>query len=152
MSLQYLTVRIGSMWYGLPLASIIEVLNLVALAELPEAGDDVLGLLTLRDHIIPVVDLRLRFHLPNPQLHLSTPVVAVRGESEEQRIGFVVDEVDRVVALSADTQIKAANSPYIVGAVQLESYVLLILDISSFFESSDLHSILDTHRGTEVVK
>src|SRR4051794_27067054 len=103
MSLQYLTVRIGAMWHGIPLASIIEVLPFVALADLPEAGDDVLGLMTLRDYIMPVVDLRLRFRQPNSQLHLSTPIVAVRTENSEQKIGFVVDEVDRVVTLSADT-------------------------------------------------
>jgi purine-binding chemotaxis protein CheW len=135
MSLQYLTVRIGGMWYGISLTAIIEVLHMVALAELPEAEPDVLGLLTLRDHIMPVVDLRVRFHQSSTQLHLSTPIVAVRAGSDEQMIGFVVDEVDSVVALSADTPIKSTNSPYIAGAVQLDSYVLLILDLPSFFEN-----------------
>jgi chemotaxis signal transduction protein len=151
MSLQYITARVGNMWYGIPLASVIEVLHLVALTELPEGGDDVLGLLTLRDHIMPVVDLRVRFHQLNVQLHLDTPIVGVRGGADK-RVGFVVDEVDRVVALSADTPIIATNSPYVAGAIQLESYVLLILDTASFFESSDANAKVGINRGIQVAE
>jgi purine-binding chemotaxis protein CheW len=137
MSLQYLTVQICGMWYGIPLGSIIEVLHMVSLADLPEAEPDVLGLLTLRDHIIPVIDLRVRFHCQSARLHVSTPIVAVRGLSEGQRVGFVVDDVDSVVKLTAETPIQASNFPYITGAVQLDSYVLLLLDIPSFFTESN---------------
>jgi purine-binding chemotaxis protein CheW len=133
MSLQYLTVRIGGAWYGIPLAAIVEVLNMVALSELPEAEPDVLGLLTLRFHIMPVIDLRMRFHQTQVALHLSTPIVAIRADDDRQMVAFVVDEVDAVVNLSTDTPIATTNSPYIAGAIQLDSYVLLILDIPSFF-------------------
>jgi len=136
MTFQYLTARIGGMWYGIPLTSIIEVLNMVSLADLPEADPDVLGLLTLRDHIMPVIDLRVRFHCQEAVLHLSTPIVAVRGQFAGQMMGFVVDDVDSVVMLSAETPIQASNFPYITGAVQLDNYVLLLLDIPSFFTAS----------------
>ncbi|HEX2619323.1 MAG TPA: chemotaxis protein CheW [Phototrophicaceae bacterium] len=138
MALQYLTVRIGGMWYGIPLTAIIEVIHMVALAELPETESDVLGLLTLRDQIMPVVDLRLRFHQSNTNLSLNTPIVAVRAENHDLMMGFVVDEVDSVTVLDTDTPIKATNSPYLAGAVQLEAFMLLILDIPSFFGSSNL--------------
>src|SRR5215213_6547359 len=103
MSFQYLTVQIGGSWYGIPLSSIIEALHIVALADLPETDPDVLGLLTLRDHIMPVIDLRVRFHCQDTQLHMSTPIVAVRGPSSEQMVGFVVDDVDSVVVLGPQT-------------------------------------------------
>lgn len=143
MSLQYLTVRVGGMWYGIPLAAIIEVLHMVALAELPEAEEDVLGLLTLRNHIMPVVDLRVRFHQTHTKLELNTPIVAVREETDNQMIGFVVDEVDSVVLLDSDTPIKASNSPYLAGAVQLDTYMLLLLDIPTFTERSGLGAALE---------
>jgi purine-binding chemotaxis protein CheW len=138
MSLQYLTARIGEMWYGISLSSIIEVLHMVSLAELPEAEPDVLGLLTLRDHIMPVIDLRVRFHCQNMRLHVSTPIIGVRGLSDGQMIGFAVDDVDSVIRLDSATSIQASSFPYITGAVQLDSYVLLLLDIPSFFIESHL--------------
>ena len=133
MSFQYLTVQIGGSWYGIPLSSVIEALHMVALADLPEAAPDILGLLTLRDHIMPVIDLRVRFHCQNTKLHMSTPIVAVRSPSSEQMVGFVVDDVDSVVVLGPEISIQATHFPYMAGAVQLESYVLLLLDIPSFF-------------------
>lgn len=141
MPMQFLAVRVGPMWYGISLPAVIEVLQMVALAELPETGPDVLGLLTLRDHIMPVIDLRVRFHQTNTQLSLRTPIVAARGSHDSEMIGFVADEVDRVITIGADVEIKPMNSPYITGAVQLESYVLLMLDIPSFFESVSFNTL-----------
>jgi purine-binding chemotaxis protein CheW len=129
------------MWYGISLPAVIEVLQMVALTELPETDPDVLGLLTLRDHIMPVIDLRVRFHQTSMQLSLRTPIVAVRGSHDTEMIGFVADEVDRVVTIGADVEIKPMNSAYITGAVQLEHYVLLMLDIPSFFESTSFKAI-----------
>jgi purine-binding chemotaxis protein CheW len=138
MSFQYLTVQIGGSWYGIPLSSIIEALHMVALADLPEAAPDILGLLTLRDHIMPVIDLRVRFHCQDTQLRMSTPIVAVRGQSSKQMMGFVVDDVDSVVMLGPAASIQVTHSPYVAGAVQLDSYVLLLLDIPSFFAEINL--------------
>jgi purine-binding chemotaxis protein CheW len=138
MSFQYLTVQIGGMWYGISLGAIIEVLHMVSLADLPETDADVLGLLTLRDHIMPVVDLRVRFHCQEALLHLSTPIVAVRSPVDGQMVGFVVDDVDSVVRLGTETPIQASSFPYITGAVQLDNHVLLLLDIPSFFAENAL--------------
>lgn len=138
MSLQYLTAQIGGMWYGIPLDAVIEVLQMVSLTELPKAEPDVLGLLTLRDHIMPVIDLRVRFGCRDTQLHVSTPIIGVRGPSDGQRVGFVVDDADSVVRLDAETPIQASSFPYLSGAVQLDRYVLLLLDIPSFFAEGNL--------------
>ena len=61
--MQYLCCRVGTEWYGVEVSRVIEVLHFAALHEVPGAKPDVLGLLTLRDLIMPVIDLRLRFGL-----------------------------------------------------------------------------------------
>jgi len=124
-----LSVRIGSQWFGIAIGSLIEVLHLVALTELPAAPPDVLGLLTVRKQVMPVVDLRRRFALEDTSLHLDTPLIAVR--TAEGPLGLVVDEAEDVghytAAQVADYDGK--ESPYIQTVIQRPEGLLLILDV-----------------------
>ncbi len=90
----YLSFRVGTEWYGIDVDSVLEVLHFVALTELPAASSDIVGLLTARDRIMPVIDLRLRFGLPNPNYRLDTPIIAVHTASGP--VGLVVDDTENV--------------------------------------------------------
>lgn len=123
-----LSLRVGQQWYGIAVDSVIEVLHLVALTELPAATPDVLGLMTVRNVVMPVIDLRLRFGLDDAPLRLDTPVIAIRTENGP--IGLVVDEADDVEQIS-ETQMSAydsADSPYVASVARLPERLLLLLD------------------------
>ena len=77
-TVNYLSFRVGPEWYGVELGYITEVLHLVGLTEVPGTGADVLGLLTLRNTVMPVVDLRVRFRLPDAALQLNSPMMGSR--------------------------------------------------------------------------
>lgn len=122
----YLSFRIGPEWYGVELDDIIEVLHFMALTELPAAPPDVLGLMVLRDTVMPVVDLRLRFDLPNASLTLNTPIIAVR--TPHGPIGMVVDDVDDVEQVTEFVQHHETLSPYVNGVAKLPTRLLLLFD------------------------
>jgi len=130
---QYLCCRVGTEWYGVEVSQVIEVLHFVALHEIPGAKPDVLGLLTLRDLIMPVIDLRVRFGLSRAELNVDTPIIAVNTSNGP--VGLVVDDVDDVEQV---TQIKAEQgkeSPFTLGTARLDNRLLLILDIAHFREA-----------------
>jgi purine-binding chemotaxis protein CheW len=117
---------VGAQWYGVDVDTVIEVLHFVALTELPGASSDVLGLLTLRDRVMNVVDLRLRFAVPDAALSLQTPIVAL--ETGKGPLGIVADEVDDVVDLPELADYEGTGAPYIAGAATLADQLLLLLD------------------------
>ncbi len=127
----YLSFRVGRQWYGIGVESVVEVLHLVALTELPAAAPDVLGLMTLREMVIPVIDLRRRFGQPEAPLHLHTPIIVVHGQRGP--IGLVIDEADDVERITEAQMAvyEGGDSPYVQAVAKLEGgRLLLILDTS----------------------
>jgi len=128
----YLRFRVGQEWYGIDVRSVVEVLHLIALTELPDAPPDVLGMMRLREAIAPVIDLRLRFGLANAAYHLSTPIIAAQTPSG--LLGLVVDDVDDLERIDSSqiTAQESHTSRYVTGFARTSSALLLILDISLF--------------------
>jgi purine-binding chemotaxis protein CheW len=124
----YLSFRVGQLWYGVDVTNVIEVLHMLALTEVPAAETRILGLMTLRDKVMPVIDLRRHFGLPEPQFHLNTPVIAVH--IAQSMAGLVVDEVDNVERVTAD-QLTAYDGPRIAqvsGVARTPERLLLLID------------------------
>jgi purine-binding chemotaxis protein CheW len=126
----YLRCRLGREWYGIPTDQVFKVLQMTALTELPDSDPDVLGLLTLPDSIIPVIDMRRRLGLSDASLRLDTPIVVVitpRG-----MVGLVVDYADDIETID-ESQIELSGSGlsrYVVGVAVCPEHLLLLMDTS----------------------
>lgn len=130
-ALKYLSARIGTQWYGIEVETVIEVLHLVAFTEAPALENDVLGLATVRDEVMPLVDLRRHFGLPDASLKLDTPVVAIR--EEHGPVALIFDDADRVEEILESQIVESQDSrqfPYISAVAKLPGRLLLILDTS----------------------
>ncbi len=127
-----LSVRTGHQWYGIDVEHVIEVLHFVALDELPGAPPGVLGLITVRDTVMPVIDLRIHFGLSEAPLRLNTPIVAVHTPTGA--MGLVVDEADTVEEVSVEqmSAYDSSESPYVTAVVRVSKRLLLLLDTSRF--------------------
>jgi purine-binding chemotaxis protein CheW len=126
----YLSCRLGREWYGINTDYVFRVLQMTALTELPDSDPDVLGLLTLPDSIIPVIDMRRRLGLPDAPLRLDTPIVAVT--TTRGMVGLVVDEADDIETIE-ENQIELADSglsSFIVGVAVCPERLLLLMDPS----------------------
>ena len=125
----YLRFHLGQEWYGIEVSSVVEVLHFMALNELPASRPDILGMMRLREWVVPITDLRLRFGLP-AIYSLNTPIIVANTASG--LIGLVVDDVDDLERIS-ETQVTphdTSASPYITGVARLSNYLLLLLDVS----------------------
>jgi purine-binding chemotaxis protein CheW len=138
-TVNYLSFRVGPEWYGVELGYITEVLHLVGLTEVPGTGADVLGLLTLRNTVMPVVDLRVRFRLPDAALQLNSPMIAM--QTPKGAIALVVDDVDDVEEVSNVLDYEGEATIYVKGVVRQEDRLLLLLDIEKIYAESRLQEV-----------
>ena len=123
----YLVFRVGRECYGIGVDSVIEVLHLVALNEIP--GSDILGVMTLRNRTLKVFDLRHRFGLPDVRFSLTTPIIAV--STPQGAIGLVVDETDDVIQV-AHEDVLPYSSNGVEGSFRMEGRTILIMDMGQF--------------------
>ena len=130
-STHYLTFQVGRQWYGIPVEAVIEVLQMVALDELPSAEPDILGLLTLRNIVMPVLDLRRRFKVADTSLKLETPLIALHHD--DTYFAIVVDVVDDVMDTSDATWQIQETDVYITHTVRLNNQLILILDMDQIW-------------------
>lgn len=124
----YLSFRVGHEWYVVDVDDVIQVLHLVALTELPASPPDVLGLVTVRGTVMPVIDLRRRFNQGSAELRLDTPMIAVN--TARGPVALVVDETEDIQQVGGDELIHydGAESSYIKGVIRLRNRLLLLLD------------------------
>lgn len=126
----FLTCRIGREWYGIQIEHVVEVLHIVALNQIP--GDDVIGVMTLREQVIPVIDLRQFFDLQADEYHLDMPIVALKHE--QQQIGAIIDDADDVVSITED-DMTAYDEQGIRAVARVNDQMLFILDVPYILQS-----------------
>lgn len=128
MATHYLSFRVGGQWYGINVSEVVEVLPIMMLNELPVRSPDILGLITLRDNVIPVIDLRIRFGISNPTYKIDTPIVAVR--TGNGIVGLMVDDADNVEIVSDELLVdyEGAEFPYVSGVAKLPKGLLMLLE------------------------
>ncbi|MDX5151144.1 MAG: chemotaxis protein CheW [Acidiferrobacterales bacterium] len=93
---QYLTFRLDSQEYGLPIIEVQEIKGWTSMTPVPNSPSHMLGVLNLRGTIIPVIDLRTRFGLP-PKEHDGFTVIMVVSMGK-RLAGLVVDSVSDVIS------------------------------------------------------
>lgn len=84
--------------YGVNVAKVREIIATAPLTKLPESHPAVRGVLKLRDHVVPLVDLRTFFQMPPSENEANSRVIVMEFNSE--RLGFLVDHVERIHRLS----------------------------------------------------
>jgi purine-binding chemotaxis protein CheW len=131
--------------YALDLAAVERVLPAVEIEALPQSPAIVLGIINVQGRVVPVIDLRRRFRLPERELSLSDRFILARAG--KRPVALVVDSVAGVLNLSqaqtipADTILPALE--YVEGVVKTADGLLLIHDLETFLSLDEANS-LDT--------
>lgn len=139
LSLHLVAFRIDNQLYGLPLAAVERVLPMVELSPLPVAPSIVLGILNLHGRILPVLDIRRRFSLPErgygPSAHLMVSRTAART------VVLPADEVVGVMAVDPTAVVQRAlinpGIGQVAGVVQTSDGLLFIQDLDAFLSSAE---------------
>jgi len=85
--------------YGVDVTQVQSIIPMQKIVRVPGAASFVEGVVNLRGMVIPVVDLRTRFELPQPTNGYRDKSVIVIAELNDLLVGLVVDKVTEVVEI-----------------------------------------------------
>lgn len=131
--LQYVSFRVGDEDFGIDILQVQEIIRPVELTTLPNAPSHVLGVLNLRGRIVPVIDLRRRFGLP--EAGWSAEMRIVVADIEGRIVGLRVDAVRAVLRVEgAQTEAPPElatriGTDFIRSVAKLNERMLLLLDL-----------------------
>ncbi len=140
---QYVVFRLGREVYGLEISSILEIITMQTITEVPGTEDYIEGVINLRGLVIPVFNLHKKFDLAGGEVTRSTRIVVV--EVAGNNIGMLVDGVSEVVKITEDMVEKPSSilsdidEEYLAGVAKLEDKLVILLDLAK---------VLVRHEGT----
>jgi len=130
--------------YALYLSAVERVICSVEITPLPKAPDIVLGIINLQGEVIPVIDIRKLFKLPNREIDLEDRFIIAM--TLKRKVVLVVDSVNGVSDLNshqvADTKVALPFADFISGVTVFENNLILINDLEKFL-SPDEQQTLD---------
>jgi purine-binding chemotaxis protein CheW len=96
----YLTFQLAEETYAVNIACVTEIVGVQHISEIPDVPAYIKGAMNLRGKVIPVMDQRLRFGLPERPYDERTTIIVL--DLEGVPTGLVVDRVTDVVTISKD--------------------------------------------------
>lgn len=127
--------------YGVDINVVREIIRMQDITSVPKTLEFVKGVINLRGRVIPVVDLRKRFALPEAEHTKDSRIVVV--DISGQDIGMVVDAVTEVMRIPNSSVappsaiITSTDSDYLQGIVKLESKLIILLDLDRVFTEDE---------------
>lgn len=146
---KYLVFQLASEEFGIRVLKVREIMGVQDITAVPQTPSYVKGVINLRGKVIPVVDLRLKFSLPEAEYTQRTCIIVVQvvGEAGPMLMGIVVDGVAEVANLAAadieDTPAftTAGEKSYLLGMAKVKGKVKILLDIDQALGNQELHSL-----------
>lgn len=151
---EYLIFTLCGECYGVDLLNVKEIIGYSKPTVLPNMPEFMLGVINLRDHALPVIDLALRFGPDATQVHRRSSVLIL--ELAGQELGVLVDMVNAVVEFS-EQQIEPPPSfgtgmrrRFINGMAKTGDNFTILLDIQRVFSSDEI-AALSTTQGETII-
>ena len=141
-SRELLTFTLGNEEYGIDILKVQEIRGYEAVTTIANAPEFIKGVINLRGIIVPIIDMRIKFHLGNVTYNELTVVIILNVANRV--VGIVVDGVSDVIALTAE-QLKPApefssslDMQYIMGLGTVDERMIIVMDIEKLMTSRDM--------------
>ncbi|MSP62073.1 MAG: purine-binding chemotaxis protein CheW [Myxococcales bacterium] len=130
---EYLIFSVGGEDYGIDILRIREIIKVRPATEVPRVPSFIIGVVSVRGIVLPVIDLRLRLHHePAPVGAAARYLIVAR---DDERFGLLVDRVRQVVRVG-ENEIEApppvlagTETDFVAGIGRSEQRLVLLLDL-----------------------
>jgi purine-binding chemotaxis protein CheW len=132
---QYVTFEIGKERFGVNISQVQEIIWLTDITHVPNVRNYIEGVVNLRGNVLPVMDIRKRFHLAEIERTDSSSIVVVDVDS--RKTGVIVDAVSNVMRLNRNAIeppppiIAGLDASFVkgVGKIKNDERMLIILNL-----------------------
>jgi purine-binding chemotaxis protein CheW len=147
----YLTFKLGDEYFASNVTKVLNILEMTKVTKVPKAPIYMKGVINLRGSVLPLVDTRIKFEMPETEYTANTCIlvliIEINGESVH--VGALVDSVQEVIEI-AESSIQPApsigtryKSEFIEGIVKVDEEFIMILNMDLIFSSDDFSLLKD---------
>jgi len=142
----YLSFKMSGELFAINVSKVINILEMRHITKVPKTPAYMKGVINLRGTVLPVVNLRIKFGLPDTENTVDTSIIVLNIEKDGEivMLGIQVDAVREVLELK-DEEIAESpsigtkyNSGFIQGMYRMDEHFIMILDIDKIFSVDDI--------------
>lgn len=128
---------VGDEEFAVPILTIQEIIKPLEFTRVPSTPGYVLGVFNLRGNVIPLINLRLKFSMPQHKENEDTRYIVIKHN--EQTAGFVIDRLTEALRLRessidpAPDTIRGSND-MIYGVGKKEDRIITILKVETLLK------------------
>jgi purine-binding chemotaxis protein CheW len=143
--------QVGGADYVLPAADVAQMETFQGATRVPGAAAHVAGVVQLRGHVLPVVDVRARFGLPADGPSAEARIIVV--ERQARRVALLVDRAREVIDLRPEEfrdppeLVSSQAAGFVRSIAQRDDRVLMLVDLERVIGSDPLPR--EEHHGQE---
>ncbi|WP_334072965.1 MULTISPECIES: chemotaxis protein CheW [Paenibacillus] len=141
--LKVIVFKLGHEEYGIEVDKVQTIERMMPITRVPKTFSFVKGVINLRGVVIPVIDLRGRFGLPEAEYTDQSRIIIVAAN--EMEVGFIVDSANDVIDLdseSIDTPpdvVGGVKAKYLQGVARLsDERLLVMLNLSEVLNRNEI--------------
>jgi len=143
---QLVSFKIGSEEFGINIMKVQEIIRMQEITKVPQMPGFIEGILNLRGNVIPIVDLRKKFDLPEVEKTGDSRIIVVSMLG--RIIGIIVDSVSEVLRMNEEqiqpppSIISSIGQQYIKGVGKLgQNRLLIMLEIDKILSLEEYQLI-----------
>jgi purine-binding chemotaxis protein CheW len=145
----YLTFKLGDEEFGAHVGQVLNILEMTNITQVPKTPEYMKGVINLRGSVLPVIDTRIKFGLPETEYTSNTCIVVMdlNLNGDIVNIGAIVDEVLSVIEIE-DHQIEPPpgigdqyRSEFIYGMAKVDEKFIMLLDMQKVLSNQEMADI-----------
>ncbi len=142
----YLSIKLDNELFAISVHKVLEVLEKQEITKVPNTPELIKGVINFRGEILPVVEARYKFNMPEREPDAKYVIIVLELTSDENKImlGVIADSVKDVLEIN-DQELKdvpdmgvSFNHDYLKGMLKLNSGFLMLLDVDKVFSTYEL--------------
>ncbi len=143
---QYVTFLINNETYGIEVLRVKEIVGMTTITTVPNSEKYLKGVINLRGIVVPVIDLRLKFSLPEKEYDSFTVILII--EHKDSLVGVIVDSVSDVISSPGQLQDVpnfnvSLDRDIIKGVLNKENNLIIVLNPDIMLSIKDMEIIAD---------
>lgn len=145
--LQAVVFMLNKAYYGVPILQVQEIVKMTEITKLPNTPEFVQGIVNLRGKIIPIIDMRRRFGLPDEEISEDWKILILK--EEDVLFGVMVDQISEVEKIPASLiekppkLVAGVNGKFINGIAKTPNRLLILLDIGRILSDEEKEFLQD---------
>jgi len=147
---QYVTFLINDETYGIEVLRVKEIVGMTTIRSVPNSEKYLKGVMNLRGIVVPVIDMRMKFNLPEKEYDAFTVILII--EMKDFLVGVIVDSVSDVISAPGQLQDVpnfhvSIDREVIKGVFNKDGNLIIILNAEIMLTVKDMEVLADVNEA-----